>query len=98
EDEVAALMIALAKAGGRVVRLKGGSPMFGRADGEIAACRGAGLAVEVAPGGAMRPGRGETPRRPANKPMPGTRLRACCGSPAARPTRTARALRSANRG
>src|SRR5262249_14291502 len=34
EDEVAALMIALAKAGGRVVRLKGGSPMFGRADGE----------------------------------------------------------------
>jgi len=104
EDEVAALMIALAKAGGRVVRLKGGSPMFGRADGEIAACRGAGLAVEVAPGVAMRPGRGETPRSRANSPtrpttpIPGTPLRACCGSPAARPTRTARALRSTSRG
>src|SRR5262245_29106953 len=104
EDEVAALMIALAKAGGRVVRLKGGSPMFGRADGEIAACRGAGLAVEVAPGGAMRPGRGETRRSRANSttrpttPIPGTPLRACCGSPAARPAHTARALRSTSRG
>src|SRR5262249_45974003 len=104
EDEVAALMIALAKAGGRVVRLKGGSPMFGRADGEIAACRGAGLAGEGTPGGALRPGGGGAPRPPPHSPtwpiapIPGTPLRACCGSPAARPTRTARALRSANRG
>jgi uroporphyrin-III C-methyltransferase/precorrin-2 dehydrogenase/sirohydrochlorin ferrochelatase len=34
-----------------VVRLKGGDPMiFGRADEEIAACRAAGIAVEVVPG------------------------------------------------
>jgi uroporphyrin-III C-methyltransferase / precorrin-2 dehydrogenase / sirohydrochlorin ferrochelatase len=51
QDDINALMISLAKAGRRVVRLKGGDPMiFGRADEEIAACRAAGLAVEVVPG------------------------------------------------
>ena len=48
QDEINELMITLAKAGKRVVRLKGGDPMiFGRAGEEIAACRAAG-----------RPGRG----------------------------------------
>jgi len=51
QDEINALMIALAKAGKRVVRLKGGDPMiFGRAGEEIAACRAAGVDVEVVPG------------------------------------------------
>jgi uroporphyrin-III C-methyltransferase/precorrin-2 dehydrogenase/sirohydrochlorin ferrochelatase len=51
QDEISALMVALAKAGKRVVRLKGGDPMlFGRAAEEIAACRKAGIAVEVVPG------------------------------------------------
>jgi uroporphyrin-III C-methyltransferase/precorrin-2 dehydrogenase/sirohydrochlorin ferrochelatase len=51
QDDINALMIALAKAGRRVVRLKGGDPMiFGRADEEIAACSAAGIAVEVVPG------------------------------------------------
>ena len=51
QDEINALMVALAKAGKRVVRLKGGDPMiFGRAGEEIAACRKAGIAVEVVPG------------------------------------------------
>jgi uroporphyrin-III C-methyltransferase / precorrin-2 dehydrogenase / sirohydrochlorin ferrochelatase len=51
QDEINALMISLAKAGKRVVRLKGGDPMiFGRAGDEIAACRAAGVAVEVVPG------------------------------------------------
>jgi len=51
QDDINALMIALAKAGRRVMRLKGGDPMiFGRADEEIAACRAAGIAVEVVPG------------------------------------------------
>ncbi|HTC06643.1 MAG TPA: siroheme synthase CysG [Xanthobacteraceae bacterium] len=51
QDDINALMIALAKAGRRVVRLKGGDPMiFGRADEEISACRTAGVAVEVVPG------------------------------------------------
>jgi uroporphyrin-III C-methyltransferase/precorrin-2 dehydrogenase/sirohydrochlorin ferrochelatase len=104
EDEVAALMIALARAGRCVVRLKGGDPsMFGRAGEEIAACRGAGLAVEVVPGVAIGQGRGGIWRNRANNPtrptpIPGTPLRACCGWPAARPARTARALRSTSRG
>jgi uroporphyrin-III C-methyltransferase / precorrin-2 dehydrogenase / sirohydrochlorin ferrochelatase len=51
QDDINALMISLAKAGRRVVRLKGGDPMiFGRADEEIGACRAAGIAVEVVPG------------------------------------------------
>ena len=51
QDEINALMVSLARAGKRVVRLKGGDPMiFGRAGEEIAACRKAGIAVEVVPG------------------------------------------------
>ena len=51
QDEINDMMIALARAGKRVVRLKGGDPMiFGRASEEIAACRAAGLKVEVVPG------------------------------------------------
>ena len=51
QDEINALMVSLAHAGKRVVRLKGGDPMiFGRAGEEIAACRKAGIAVEVVPG------------------------------------------------
>ena len=51
QDDINALMISLARAGRRVVRLKGGDPMiFGRADEEIAACRAAGIVVEVVPG------------------------------------------------
>jgi uroporphyrin-III C-methyltransferase/precorrin-2 dehydrogenase/sirohydrochlorin ferrochelatase len=51
QEEINALMISLARAGKRVVRLKGGDPMiFGRASEEIEACREAGIAVEVVPG------------------------------------------------
>jgi uroporphyrin-III C-methyltransferase/precorrin-2 dehydrogenase/sirohydrochlorin ferrochelatase len=51
QDDINALMVSLAKAGRRVVRLKGGDPMvFGRADEELAACRAAGIAVDVVPG------------------------------------------------
>ena len=51
QDEINALMISLAKSGRCVVRLKGGDPMiFGRADDEIAACRAAGIPIEVVPG------------------------------------------------
>jgi uroporphyrin-III C-methyltransferase / precorrin-2 dehydrogenase / sirohydrochlorin ferrochelatase len=51
QDEINRLMVTFAKAGRRVVRLKGGDPMiFGRGDEEIAACRRAGVAVEVVPG------------------------------------------------
>jgi uroporphyrin-III C-methyltransferase/precorrin-2 dehydrogenase/sirohydrochlorin ferrochelatase len=51
QEEINALMISFAKAGRRVVRLKGGDPMiFGRAGEEIAACEAAGIPVEVVPG------------------------------------------------
>src|SRR6202051_4598286 len=51
QDDINTLMIALAKAGRRVVRLKGGDPIIsGRADEEMSACRAAGITVEVVPG------------------------------------------------
>ena len=51
QDDINRLMVALARDGKRVVRLKGGDPMlFGRAAEELAACRNAGIAVEVVPG------------------------------------------------
>ena len=108
QDEIT-LMIALAKAGRHVVRLKGaGSPTFGR--DEIAACRGVGLVVEVVPGVAAAANRSETERstvgRISNRvknsarlaPIPETPLRACCGWPAARPVRRGQALRSTSQG
>jgi uroporphyrin-III C-methyltransferase / precorrin-2 dehydrogenase / sirohydrochlorin ferrochelatase len=51
QDDINRMMVSLARAGRRVVRLKGGDPMiFGRAGEEIAACRAAGIAVEAVPG------------------------------------------------
>ena len=51
QGEINGLMVSLAKAGKRVVRLKGGDPLiFGRTGEEIAACRSAGVTVEVVPG------------------------------------------------
>jgi uroporphyrin-III C-methyltransferase/precorrin-2 dehydrogenase/sirohydrochlorin ferrochelatase len=56
-DHVNATMVALAKSGRRVVWLKhGDAAIFGRPGGEIAACRAAGIAVEVVPGVAAAPG------------------------------------------
>jgi uroporphyrin-III C-methyltransferase/precorrin-2 dehydrogenase/sirohydrochlorin ferrochelatase len=51
QEDINALMVALAQQGWRVVRLKGGDPLiFGRAGEEIEACRAAGIAVDVVPG------------------------------------------------
>lgn len=51
QGDINSLMVRLARAGQRVVRLKGGDPLvFGRAAEEIEACREAGLTVEVVPG------------------------------------------------
>jgi len=45
------LIVEAALAGERVVRLKGGDPgIFGRATEELAACRAAGIAVQICPG------------------------------------------------
>ena len=51
QDDINALMVSLARQGKRVVRLKGGDPLiFGRAAEEIAACKAAGIAVDIVPG------------------------------------------------
>lgn len=51
QDDIAVLMLKLAREGQRVVRLKGGDPaVFGRLNEELAACREAGIAVRIVPG------------------------------------------------
>ncbi len=51
QDEIHRRMIAAAKSGKRVVRLKGGDPfIFGRGGEEVEALRAAGIPVEVVPG------------------------------------------------
>ena len=51
QDDINNSMVALAKAGKHVVRLKGGDPMiFGRAGEEIARLEAEGIAVSVVPG------------------------------------------------
>lgn len=51
QDEINALLVRLAAAGKRVVRLKCGDPLiFGRAGEELAALRAAGISHEVVPG------------------------------------------------
>ena len=51
QEDINALMVALARQGKCVVRLKGGDPLiFARGAEEIAACTEAGIAVDVVPG------------------------------------------------
>lgn len=51
QEEINALMLEHARAGRRVVRLKGGDPaFFSRAGEEVSACRAAGIPVAIVPG------------------------------------------------
>ncbi|MGF9566609.1 siroheme synthase CysG [Neorhizobium sp. BT27B] len=51
QEDINSMMLTLAKAGKRVVRLKSGDPMiFGRAGEEIACLEDAGIGVDVVPG------------------------------------------------
>jgi uroporphyrin-III C-methyltransferase / precorrin-2 dehydrogenase / sirohydrochlorin ferrochelatase len=96
QDEIDGLMVALAKAGRRVVRLTGGEgATFGRAGEAIAACRAAGITVEMVPGiGAAQAAAARI--LPAS--IPETPLHVCCGLPAAPPGGRARAMRSTAQG
>jgi len=96
QHEINRLVVALAKGGRRVVRLKGGEGLtFDRGGGEIAACRAAGITVEIVPGigGAQA-----AAARVLLAPTPETPLPVCCGSLAAPPGGRARAMRSTDRG
>ena len=51
QPDINAMLVDLARKGLNVVRLKSGDPLiFGRAGEEIAACRAAGVAIDVVPG------------------------------------------------
>jgi len=51
QGDISKLLVSLAGAGKKVVRLKGGDPLvFGRAGEEIEALRAAGLSFEIVPG------------------------------------------------
>jgi uroporphyrin-III C-methyltransferase/precorrin-2 dehydrogenase/sirohydrochlorin ferrochelatase len=51
QDDINDLLVDLALAGNRVVRLKGGDPaIFGRVGEEVEACRNAGIPVRIVPG------------------------------------------------
>jgi uroporphyrin-III C-methyltransferase len=51
QEAINALIVELAKEQRKVIRLKGGDPfIFGRGGEEVAACRGAGVPVEIVPG------------------------------------------------
>src|SRR5690625_4279431 len=51
QEEIEEILIGAARAGRRVVRLKGGDPfLLGRGGEEVLACRAAGIEVQVVPG------------------------------------------------
>ena len=96
QNEINRAMVALAKAGRHVVRLKSGEGVaFGCAGEEIAACRAAGIPVEIVPGIGVAQ---DAAARVLLAPTPETPLPVCCGSPAAPPGGRARAMRSTDRG
>ena len=99
QDEINALLIAHARAGRTVVRLKGGDGfVFGRGAEEWQACAAAGIDVQIVPGLIVRDGRARPGRHPAHPPstQPGLQ-RDHRARPARRPAVDARLRRAGRR-
>ena len=108
--QAAATLAAHLDAGRDVVVLAEGDPFFYGSYMHMHKRLAAAYETEVVPGVTVGGARGETERNTVERvpdrgknwgrlaPIPETPLRACCGWPAARPARRARALRSTSRG
>ena len=91
QSEIERLMVASARLGNRVVRLKGGDPfVFGRGGEEVAACVSAGIPVTVIPGISscyFGAGSGRNPRHaPQRQPPVHRGLRTCTADRAGAPS------------
>ncbi len=80
QEEINVLMVALATAGRRVVRLKAGDPlMFGRLEEEIAALEGAGVEFSIIPGISAAQGAAASVRAPLTRRRGARRFQAITG-------------------
>ena len=88
QARINALLVQHARAGGHVVRLKGGDPsVFGRLDEELEALAEAGIACEVVPGVTAAIAAAADLQAPADAPRLGPQRRAEHGDDARRPAR-----------